>query len=91
MSEDNTPEFHQNPYHPFEESREHQAFQNGWKAHQQQLPRASVPYNLSQVRVALAWLDGWTAAQEQDGDTEADPWRPAIRRRSDGGDAVAMS
>jgi hypothetical protein len=32
--------------------------------------------------MALAWLDGWTAAQKQEHDTEADPWRPVVGHRS---------
>jgi len=61
-----TPDLEQNPYHPFEETERHRAFQEGWEARRRQKPRADCPYNLSDAEMALPWLDGWTAAGEQE-------------------------
>ncbi len=84
MRDDKTPDLDQNPYHPFEETERHRAFQEGWKARRERRPRADCPYNLSHADVALAWLDGWTAAQHQESDDGAESWRPATTsRRSD--------
>jgi ribosome modulation factor len=77
-----TPDLDQNPYHPFDETQRHRAFQEGWEARRERRSRADCPYNLSRAGMALAWLDGWTAAQKQEHDTEADPWRPVVGRRS---------
>jgi hypothetical protein len=82
MHEDDLPELHQNPYHPFDETERHRAFQNGWAARREREPRTANPHNLSRVGKALAWLDGWTAAREQERDPDADPWRAVVGRRS---------
>ena len=52
----------QNPYHPYEDVERYRAFRDGWEAHHRQAPRAENPYPLARSGLALAWLDGWTAA-----------------------------
>lgn len=71
MSEIDVPDSHQNPCRPFEERARYRAFRQGWEARFKQMPRPACPYALSQAGRALAWLDGWTAAQKQEQDSAA--------------------
>jgi ribosome modulation factor len=82
MHIDDAPELHQNPYHPYEQTARYQAFRDGWRARCDLRPRTANPHDLSRTDRALAWLDGWTAAREQEQNPEADPWRTVIGRRS---------
>lgn len=67
MDDDRTPDPHQNPHHPFEEPDCYRAFEEGWMTRQDGGPRTAIPYPLSQPERALAWLDGWTAADQGPG------------------------
>jgi len=89
MPNDQTLDPHQNPYHPFEETDRYRAFQNGWEAQTQQASPTVNPYNLSRPEQALAWLDGWTAAREQQADAAAD--RTVIGQRREAAPAVSGS
>lgn len=58
------PDPQQTAYNPFRETEQYRAFREGWYAQQRQQPPAHVPYPLSRPQLALAWLDGWTAAKQ---------------------------
>jgi len=53
----------QNPYNPYEETDQYRAFQNGWRARCEQTTRSEGPHPFAHAGSALAWLDGWRAAQ----------------------------
>lgn len=58
------PDPQQAAYNPFQETDLYRAFREGWDAQQRRQPPAHVPYPLSRPQLALAWLDGWTAAKQ---------------------------
>ena len=82
MHVDDAPELHDNPYHPYEQTARYKAFRDGWRARCDRRPRTANPHDLSRTEKALAWLDGWTAAREQERNPDPNTWRAAIGHRS---------
>lgn len=64
MNKEQTPDPHQTPYHPFDEPTQYRAFEEGWAARKAGEAISSVPYSLARADQALAWMDGWRAAEE---------------------------
>jgi ribosome modulation factor len=85
MPDNETLDPHQTPYHPFEETDRYQAFQNGWEAQRQGASPTANPYSLSRAEQALAWLDGWTAAREQEGEAAGTSDRAVVGQRREAG------
>lgn len=65
MNDEPSPNPDDNPYHSYQETDRYRAFRDGWAAQRQQRPRTANPYPLAQIGCALAWLDGWTAAADE--------------------------
>jgi hypothetical protein len=89
MDDDLEPDIHQNPYHPYEETDRCRAFREGWSARREGTPVTGLPYPLARLDVALAWLDGWTAARKAEEGADADLWaHSAARRRPEASEEV---